>query len=91
MSALVGMSLLWVLGLMGVAVVLTFYRLRIGPTVADRVIALDLLSTIGIGIIVVYSIETDKKILLDAAILLALISFVATVAFARYLEKGVRR
>lgn len=91
MSVLGDSPLPWVLGLMSFAVVLTFYRLWIGPTVADRVIALDLLSTIGIGIIVVYSIQTDKQVLLDAAILLALISFLATVAFARYLEKGVRR
>lgn len=53
-----------------------------------RVISLDLMATLSIGFITLYAVVTDKKIFLDAAMVLALIAFLGTVAFARYLEKG---
>jgi multicomponent Na+:H+ antiporter subunit F len=58
-----------------------------GPSIVDRVIALDLLITTGIGIIAVYSIITDQPTFLDIAMILALIAFLGTVAFSYYLEK----
>ncbi|MCW2262533.1 MULTISPECIES: monovalent cation/H+ antiporter complex subunit F [unclassified Sphingobacterium] len=67
--------------------VITFIRLFKGPDVADRVIALDLIITTGIGIITVYSITTSQEIFLDVAMILALIAFLGTIAFAYYLEK----
>ncbi|WP_346238993.1 cation:proton antiporter [Niabella insulamsoli] len=70
-----------------VSVVLVFIRLFKGPTIVDRVIALDLIITIGIGIITVYSIQQNQKILLDVAIILALIAFLGTIAFSYYIEK----
>ena len=86
MSVILDICCLWVLGVLGLAVVLSFIRLAKGPTAADRVVALDLISTEGIGIIVIYAITMHKQVLLDVAIMLALISFLGTVAFARYLE-----
>jgi multicomponent Na+:H+ antiporter subunit F len=53
-----------------------------------RVISLDLMGILSIGFITLYAVVTDKKIFLDAAMVLALIAFLGTVAFARYLEKG---
>lgn len=76
-----------VLPIIAVAVVLAFLRLVRGPSIADRVIALDLLTTIGIGIIVAYAIATDQPAFLDVAIILALLGFLATVAFAYYIER----
>ena len=70
-----------------VSLVLVFIRLFKGPTIVDRVIALDLIITIGIGIITVYSIQQNQKILLDVAIILALIAFLGTIAFSYYIEK----
>lgn len=58
-----------------------------GPRLSDRVVALDLLLTTGIGIIAVYSIITNQPTFLDIAMILALIAFLGTVAFAYYLEK----
>jgi len=51
------------------------------------VVALDLLITIGIGIISIYSIITNQPTFLDIAMILALIAFLGTVAFSYYLEK----
>jgi multicomponent Na+:H+ antiporter subunit F len=58
-----------------------------GPGIVDRVIALDLLITIGIGIISIYSIIKNSSTFLDVAMMLALIAFLGTVAFSYYLEK----
>lgn len=69
------------------SVILTFIRLFKGPEIVDRVIALDLIITIGIGIITTYSIRTLQPIFLDVAMILALIAFLGTVAFSFYLDK----
>ena len=69
------------------AVLLVAYRFFKGPSVVDRVIALDLMITIGIGIITIYSIMTKQSTFLDDAMILALIAFLGTVAFSYYLEK----
>lgn len=66
---------------------LVFIRFIKGPSVIDRVVALDLIVTIGIGIISIYSIITSRSDFLDIAMILALIAFLGTVAFSYYLEK----
>lgn len=81
--------LLMVFPVLSVALVLAFSRLVRGPSLPDRVVALDLIATLGIGIIAVYAIATDQPVFLDVAIVLALISFLGTVAFAYYLERSV--
>jgi multicomponent Na+:H+ antiporter subunit F len=68
-------------------VILVFIRLLRGPSLPDRVIALDILSVLGIGIIVAFAIATDQPVFIDAASVLALVSFLATVAFAAYVER----
>lgn len=75
--------------LLTIAVILAFVRLVRGPTLPDRVVALDLIATLMIGIIAIYAIATDEPVLLDLAIVLALISFLGTVAFAHYIERRV--
>jgi multicomponent Na+:H+ antiporter subunit F len=67
--------------------VLLFVRFLLGPSIADRVIALDLLITTGIGIISIYCIISNQPTFLDIAMILALIAFLGTVAFSYYLEK----
>lgn len=78
-----------VLPLLGLAVVMVFVRLARGPSLPDRVVALDLLATLAIGIVAAYAITTGQPVLLDVASVLALLAFLGTVAFARYLEKRV--
>jgi multicomponent Na+:H+ antiporter subunit F len=70
-----------------IGVVLAFFRLVRGPSLPDRVIALDILSILGIGIIVTHSITTNQPVFLDVAGVLALVSFLGTVAFAAYVER----
>jgi multicomponent Na+:H+ antiporter subunit F len=76
-----------VLPILLLAVLLVAYRFFRGPGIVNRVIALDLLITIGIGIITIYSIQTGQSTFLDDAMILALIAFLGTVAFSYYLEK----
>jgi multicomponent Na+:H+ antiporter subunit F len=76
-----------ILPILALAVILVFVRLLKGPSIVDRVIALDLLITIGISIITVYSIVSNQSTFLDIAMILALIAFLSTIAFSYYLEK----
>ncbi len=76
-----------VLGVLGLGLLVAFVRLARGPSVADRVIAFDLMVSLGIGIMATFAIATGQPILLDVAIVLALIAFLGTVAFAYYLER----
>ncbi len=73
---------------LGVSLVLTFIRLLRGPTLPDRVVALDLIATIVVAIIAVYAIATDQSVYLRDAIVLTVLSFLGTVAFAYYVGKG---
>jgi multicomponent Na+:H+ antiporter subunit F len=77
--------------ILSVSILLAFIRLIKGPSVPDRVIALDLIAIQAVGIIAVYAIGTDQPTLLDAAIVFALIVFLGTVILARYLERGGSR
>ncbi|MBI5670406.1 MAG: cation:proton antiporter [Chloroflexi bacterium] len=70
--------------------ILTVARLIRGPSLASRVVAFDLMTTIGIGLIAVYAVMTGQPVFLDIAVVLALISFLGTVAFAFYLERSKR-
>lgn len=76
-----------VLPMLMISVALVFVRFVKGPRLSDRVISLDLLITIGIGIIAVYSMIFERSTFLDIAMILALIAFLGTVAFSYYLEK----
>lgn len=80
-----------ILPILGIALVLVFIRLIKGPNIVDRVIALDLLITIGVSVITVYSISTQESTFIDVAMILALIAFLGTIAFSFYLEKRGRK
>jgi len=69
------------------AFALAFIRLLIGPTLPDRVLALDLMASIAVAGICLYAMLTDRYIVTDAAMVLALILFLGAISFAYYLEK----
>lgn len=79
-----------VIVMLSIAILLTVVRTLKGPTVPDRVVALDLLAYFIIGSIGVYAIRTDKPSLIMIAIVMALILFLGTTAFALYLERRAR-
>lgn len=74
------------LTLLTITIMLSFVRLLRGPTLPDRVVALDMLTSVGIGVTAVYAVLTDQPVFLDVATILALISFLGTIAFARYID-----
>lgn len=76
-----------VFALLVAALVLAFGRLARGPSLPDRVIALDLLAMISAGMIAASVVWMRQPVLLDAVSVLAVVSFFGTVAFARYLER----
>lgn len=76
-----------ILPLLGGGIVLAFVRLVRGPSLPDRVVALDLMATLIIAISAAYAVATGQPAYLDAAIVLALITFLGTVAFAYYLHR----
>ena len=76
-----------VFGVIVLAMFLALIRLVRGPSLPDRVVALDLITIQIAAMLAVDTIATGQAVFLDAAIVLALISFLGTVAFARYLER----
>lgn len=77
-----------VLVMLASAMLIAFVRLSKGPTLPDRVVAMDLLGVLAVGLIVVIAAASEQRALLDAAIVIALVGFVGTVAYARYVERG---
>jgi len=67
---------------------LALRRVIVGPTPFDRVVALDLIGGLCLCLIVMFSIFFDQGVLLDSAFAISLVSFLGTVAFARYLGRG---
>ena len=79
-----------VAGLLLVAMTLAAIRLVRGPGLANRVVALDVIAVLGAALTALFAIQFERPVFLDVTIILALISFVGTVAFAYYVEKGTR-
>jgi len=78
------------LTIVAIALLLGFVRVVRGPSLPDRVMALDMIGLASVSVIVLVAIISDQPILLDAAIALALISFLGTLAFARFIERRER-
>ncbi|MGH6809831.1 MAG: cation:proton antiporter [Ensifer adhaerens] len=86
LSAATGFALV----LLSVALLVTVWRIIRGPTLPDRVLGLDMLVAIAIGLIAVVAIRTGFNLYIDIAIALGLVGFLATVAFARFvLARGL--
>ena len=73
------------------ALLLGFVRMVRGPSLPDRVVALELITSVVVGIVGTQAIETGVASFLDLAIVLALTAFLAAIGFARFLERGGRR
>ncbi|MGF7160479.1 multicomponent Na+:H+ antiporter subunit F [Rhodoligotrophos appendicifer] len=74
------------------AFALTIFRLIKGPSLPDRIVALDLLTVIAVGVILVLAVTRQTSAFVDVALALGLVAFLATVAFARYvISRGLDR
>lgn len=84
-DAIIAVACSIALVVLGLSFFLTVFRVVRGPTLPDRVLALDMLVGIAIGFIAVIAIKTGYTLYIDIAISLGLVGFLATVAFARFI------
>jgi len=75
-------------GCLSLAVLLALWRLLRGPSAADRILALDTLTIDAIALIVLFCIAHGSPLYFEAALLLAMVGFVGTVAYCRFLLRG---
>ena len=75
-----------VFGLVGLGMFFAIVRFIKGPTVADRVVSLDTFNVITIGLISLLALTFKNSLYLDIAIIYAVLAFMETIVFARYLE-----
>ena len=74
--------------LVSTAFAITLWRLLIGPSAPDRILALDTLAVNAIALLVLFGIQNNSAVYFEAAILIALMGFVGTVALCKYLLRG---
>jgi multicomponent K+:H+ antiporter subunit F len=74
----------WVQGAFLLALLLNAWRLWLGPSLADRILALDAMTVNGTALFVLVGLATGSTLLVEAALLIGLLGFVATVALARF-------
>jgi multicomponent K+:H+ antiporter subunit F len=73
---------------LGIAFLLCLWRLVVGPDLPDRILALDTLYINAVALLILLGIRSESSIYFEAALLIALMGFVGTVALARYLARG---
>ena len=74
--------------MLGLSMILAFIRLIKGPTTSDRVVAADAIATNVLGVIALYAIQTGNNLFILAVLALAILSFVGTTVYAKFLERG---
>ena len=77
------------LALFMVAIALLLYRVVKGPSQPDRAIALDTIGVNLISAIAIVSIVLQTKAFLEAILILGILAFIGTIAFSKYIERGV--
>ena len=87
-ALLVSWALDFALGAVALASTLCLWRLLRGPDLVDRVLTLDTLYVNAVALTILLGLRLDTPLLFEAALLVAMLGFVATVALARYLSRG---
>lgn len=85
---IVDYALTFALGAFGLALALNLIRLAIGPTLTDRILAVDTMTVNVVALIVLYGLYSGSALNFEAAMLFALTGFVSTVAFCKFLLRG---
>lgn len=85
---MIEMALLFALACVGLAMALNLWRLVRGPSRADRILALDTVTINAIALIVLIQIREGSAVYFEAALLLAMVGFVGTVAYCKFLLRG---
>ena len=87
-AGLLDIALIIALVSLAVGQVLCMVRLVIGPTIGDRILALDTMVINALGLVVVLGIHQGVKVYFEVALLVAMLGFVSTVALARFILRG---
>lgn len=85
---MIGVALDFALAAVGIALALTAWRLLTGPETTDRVLALDTLYINTVGLVILLGIRLDSDLLFEAALVIAMLGFIGTVALARFVARG---
>lgn len=83
---LIAMNLLMLIVVLSLCA--TIWRLLRGPSIPDRVVALDMIVLHLVGLIALFVVTSGQLVLLDAVIVVSVLSFLGTVAIARFIEEG---
>ena len=83
------MSEILFLTIIGISILFCFLRMLMGPTAADRAVALDTVTTVTVAFLVVLGYVFKRYVYLDVSLVYAVLMFVGSVAIARFLEKGI--
>jgi multicomponent Na+:H+ antiporter subunit F len=86
-STLLNITFLLIFGMLLLAFVLAFIRMLKGPDMSDRIVAMDLISSVTMAFILSYSVLVNEAIYFDIVIVISLISFIGTVAVSTYLKQ----
>lgn len=81
-------ALLFAFGCYGLGLLLTLYRIITGPDLADRILALDTMVINLIALMVLYGIWRGTAVYFEASMLIAMVGFVSTVAYCRFVLRG---
>ena len=77
-----------VFAMLGVSLLLNIWRIIKGPSIPDRILALDTMYINSIAVIVLYGLHNGTSLYFEAALLIAMLGFVSTVALCKYLLRG---
>jgi multicomponent Na+:H+ antiporter subunit F len=77
------------LAIIGLAISLCLLRMLKGPTAPDRAVAVDTIATITTALLVFLGFIFERYVYLDVALVYAVLTFIGSVAIARFLEKGI--
>lgn len=87
-AELLDLSIKIAFGAVAISQLLAMVRLVIGPNTGDRILALDTMVVNAIGIIVLLGISQGTRLYFEAALIIAMLGFVSTVAYARFVLRG---
>jgi multicomponent Na+:H+ antiporter subunit F len=93
-SVIAGMFLPWIdilIAILSVSLVICFIRLYLGPDVPNRTVAFDVISVHAVGIFALFAVRSEAFVLLEGAIVTAVLGFLGTVMFARFLEQSAEK
>lgn len=85
---MIGIALDFAYGCFGLAMLLCLYRVLRGPDLPDRVLALDTMTLNAIALLVLFGIDRGTGLYFEAALLFAMLGFISTVAFAKFVLRG---